>query len=379
MKEKLIYISSSTFPSTRANSVHVMKMCSAFAEHFDKVMLFARGSSEKKEQIFNYYGVKQNFALNLIKPRKLPGLRAFHYITTIIREINSYKTPFVLYTRYLYLLPFLLIFYKVYYEAHDLPIHGLRRFFYKLSTRSRNLLGVIYISEKLRQLSMDKYPSLKLKASLIAHDGANIYSQSNDVNINAIIDIVNDKAKIGYVGSLYPGRGIDVILNVASQMHHCDFFIVGGSDIEISHWMKQLISKNVLFLGHIEHSAVHKIMQAFDLLLAPYQDKVFLGKGSSSTADYMSPLKIFEYMAAKRPIIVSDLSVIREIFPTEQTAMLVKPDDTEQWVEAIAYLLENPEKAKAMALNAHKRLQNHYTWEARAERITNFVLGSNER
>ena len=61
------------------------------------------------------------------------------------------------------------------------------------------------------------------------------------------------------------------------------------------------------------------------------------GNNESDTSRFMSPLKIFEYMSHKKPIIVSDLPVIREVL-NEKNSILIDSDNVRLWVEAILKL-----------------------------------------
>jgi glycosyltransferase involved in cell wall biosynthesis len=81
----------------------------------------------------------------------------------------------------------------------------------------------------------------------------------------------------------------------------------------------------------------------------------------------MSPLKIFEYMSSKKPIIASDLSVLREVL-NDENSMLVPPDDVTAWKEAIISL-SDAVKRKKLADQAFLDLINHYTWKKRSEKI----------
>ena len=86
---------------------------------------------------------------------------------------------------------------------------------------------------------------------------------------------------------------------------------------------------------------------------------------------YTSPLKLFEYMASKRPIIASDLPSIREILNTEN-AILVKPGSAKALANAIKFALENPDFCAKISKQAYKDVQK-YTWEKRAKRILEFI------
>jgi glycosyltransferase involved in cell wall biosynthesis len=85
----------------------------------------------------------------------------------------------------------------------------------------------------------------------------------------------------------------------------------------------------------------------------------------------MSPLKVFEYMASKRPIVVSDLPSLREVLD-EKTAYFVEPGSSESLANVLLHTeknkVETEEKARASFLLSEK-----YTWVARAHDIIIFI------
>ena len=91
--------------------------------------------------------------------------------------------------------------------------------------------------------------------------------------------------------------------------------------------------------------------------------------GKGDIARWMSPLKIFEYMASGKPIICSDLPVLREVLKHQDTAFLCPPDEIDAWVKALMTLRDNPEIGQAIAQNAKKEFLSHYTWQARAHKV----------
>ena len=82
-------------------------------------------------------------------------------------------------------------------------------------------------------------------------------------------------------------------------------------------------------------------MSRCDVLLMPYQRKVSIGDHSADTSRWMSPMKMFEYMAAKKPFISSDLDVLREVLTDEVNALLVDPENVKAWDKALKRLISN--------------------------------------
>jgi glycosyltransferase involved in cell wall biosynthesis len=124
---------------------------------------------------------------------------------------------------------------------------------------------------------------------------------------------------------------------------------------------------NLKYHGFVEHTQVPAYMAAMDVLLAPPLP-VTRSAGGRDIGRWMSPLKIFEYMAAGRPIVASDIPAVREILRDGVTALLVVPHDVEAWVSAMQRL-EDATLAGRLAGQARADLVERYTWSARARSV----------
>jgi glycosyltransferase involved in cell wall biosynthesis len=83
---------------------------------------------------------------------------------------------------------------------------------------------------------------------------------------------------------------------------------------------------------------------------------------------FTSPLKLFEYMAAGRPIVASDLPSIREILAHERNALLITPGNPQAVTAAIRRL--NDDRALGRRLAGQALIDAaEYTWAKRAERL----------
>lgn len=80
-------------------------------------------------------------------------------------------------------------------------------------------------------------------------------------------------------------------------------------------------------------------------------------------------MKMFEYMAAGKAIVSSDLPVLREVLTHERNALLVPPDDVDAWATAVKRLIDDPELRRRLGETARADLLAHYTWEARAKKV----------
>jgi glycosyltransferase involved in cell wall biosynthesis len=91
--------------------------------------------------------------------------------------------------------------------------------------------------------------------------------------------------------------------------------------------------------------------------------------GSADSAAVASPMKMFEYMAAGRAIVSSDLPVVKEVL-NEKNAVFCEPEDLGKWKVEIESLLGNKARRIVLGERARGDVQG-YTWVARAQRIMN--------
>nr|CRH07488.1 putative GT4 [Candidatus Magnetococcus massalia] len=165
-----------------------------------------------------------------------------------------------------------------------------------------------------------------------------------------------------YVGHLYDGRGIDTMLEAARRLPGVDFHIVGGYPKDIARWQQEANGlPNMRFAGFVENEQVPLHLWAGDFLMMPY------GNGCA-TKEWMSPLKLFEYMAAQRPIISSDFPILREVISHEQEGYFAPPDDGPAWAQAIETLMADAALRQRMAEQGFQKVQA-FSWKRRMEQV----------
>ncbi len=173
----------------------------------------------------------------------------------------------------------------------------------------------------------------------------------------------------GYSGNLYSGRGIGLIMDMAGELGEIHFLLVGGSPQEVDRYQKIAESRNLINIhltGFVPNAELPTYQAACNVLLMPYQKQVAASSGGDISA-YLSPMKVFEYMASGRAILSSDLPVLKEVL-NEENAVLLPPDDVDSWINALVELREAPHRRKALAEQALEDVQE-YTWVRRVEKI----------
>lgn len=361
---RIAYLSSSIIPSRTANSIHVMKMCQAFAKNGHEVMLFARRAKEKFEDDFTYYGVEPVFNIERQNWPGIRGLGGFIYAKQIKRKLNAGNNYDLLYGRDIYsLLLCSGLKIPLIYEAHTPPENRVRILLEKRLFQSKNFKHLVVISNALKNEYLRLFP--ELEKIVTAHDGADL-----PVNDKIPVKHLNGgRIKVGYIGHLYPGKGMEVIAQLAEHLSDIDFHIIGGTDKDINYWKEQVNSKNMIFYGFVPHGKLSDYYNSFDILLAPYQNKVQASGGGGDISKWMSPLKIFEYMSYGKAMIVSDLPVLREVLKHNLNCKLCGADNIEGWKFSLLKLANHPEERRKIGKCAYMDFVANYTWQKRGEKV----------
>jgi len=112
-----------------------------------------------------------------------------------------------------------------------------------------------------------------------------------------------------------------------------------------------------------------QLMASFVVALLPNQARVIVSGGTVDIGRWTSPLKLFEYMAAGRPIVASRLPVLEEVLADGLNALLVDPSAPDDWAVQIRRLIDDPMLAQQLAMTAHRDFVQKYSWTARAMRM----------
>ena len=250
------------------------------------------------------------------------------------------------------------------YELHNLPTpHSV--FFLKKIFKSRSNLFSVTISNNLKSKLSELYNPINQIYSF--HDGAIISSRHYN-NPPKFYDL--SSFNIAYVGHLYKGRGIELINKLAERLPQFSFQIIGGEKDDLIR-LRSNSPSNIFFHGFVAPTETTRYRYFSDILLMPYMDGLGDKGGITDTSPWMSPMKLFEYMSSKKPIVSTDLPVLREVL-NENNAVLV-PYEVLEWEKAIMKIYNNKEFANSIANQAFNDLSTKYTWAKRAESISALI------
>jgi glycosyltransferase involved in cell wall biosynthesis len=171
-------------------------------------------------------------------------------------------------------------------------------------------------------------------------------------NVRAFDPAQLDQPRLVYIGRLSADHGLAVLQHLASRPHLTVTAVGAAESGE-----KDVIER----VGMVAHREVPGWYDRAQIAVMPYQPS--LGHAAS-----ISPIKLFEAMAAGRPIVISDLPTIREIVEHERHALLVDPLDHGAWVHAVERLRNDRGLAARLASEARRHVAQ-YAWTERARGI----------
>lgn len=365
---KIAYISGSYLPSRQANSIHVMRMTSAMARLGHDVTLYARESStgesskgESMNELAGHYGVAAN-----VRIMRLPVARAVYgrelSYAWRLRKLVSRDRPDLVYGRHLAGLMATVGMGPTIYEVHSLRA-GINPWMERLLLRHRNLKAVVAITAALAgDFSRRHHPRAPVLIEPDAVDPTT-YELIQPMTLSG-----TGRLRIGYCGHLYPGRGGELLVEIARRRPDYDLHLVGGEPRDIARLTERTQGlTNLYFHGFVAPQQVPAYLSAMDVLAAPYQTRVEAA-GRENTVRWMSPMKLFEYLDAGKPIVISDLPAITEVVVHDETALLTPPDSVDAWCAAIDRLQDGELRAR-LGRNGQEFVRRRFTWEQRAQRV----------
>jgi len=171
-----------------------------------------------------------------------------------------------------------------------------------------------------------------------------------------------------YVGTIGPQDGVDLLLESASyilqkkERRDIRFVIVGsGSELPRLRVMASelYLNNNFDFIGRIDHDKVDSHLAESDICVAP--------DPRNSFTDNCSMIKIFEYMAHAKPIVLFDLKEGRR--SAGEAALYARPNDPQDFAEQIVKLLDSEQLRHRLGQCGRKRVDETFNWEVQSKKL----------
>jgi glycosyltransferase involved in cell wall biosynthesis len=176
-----------------------------------------------------------------------------------------------------------------------------------------------------------------------------------------------DAPLIGYAGHLYPWKGVDVLIEAIALLPAARALIIGGQPGERDGARLEALARargvagRTELIGWQRPADVAALLSQCDVLVLP-------NVRSTISERYTSPLKLFEYLAAGRPIVASNLPALREVLTDGINALLVEPGNAPALAAVLQALTEDAALSDRLARRAFTDAAI-YSWDARAARL----------
>ena len=353
---KIVYIAETSLTNKSAYTHHVLKMCDAFSKKGEVklVLPYIKENIKLKK-------IKKNFLLKIKKKITIKGIlrnKIKNFLDRIRFGYQSAKyikksNPVVIITRSIISSFFLCIF----KERHFLEIHNELNGLTKFLMINLNFINSQYIIKNIlisKTLSKN-FPSINKSKVLILHDAVNIKNFKYKKGNTKIRTFT-------YVGSFYKGKGTELIYKLAKKFKKFNFNIYGEPLGNIKN-----IPKNIKIHGYINYEKVPNVLIKSDILLLPNADLQF-GRGNINIANYNSPLKMFDYLAAGRIILASRRDGITEVLKHNYNSIIVNKYNLNAWSQAINEILDHKYNVTKLRKNSILTAKK-FTWDKRVSKI----------
>lgn len=367
---RLAYLCGARIPSRAANAVQTVKMCDGFAQHGHAVDLFARTGDADLGDVYGRYRVAHSFQHHAIPQR---GPRGFHtalFLLDVRRGVRRLAAPDLYFGRDIYALALLagdgppLV-----YEAHRTMEPGsVEARVFSYVSRHANFCKLVTVTQPMMEEYTRQFPWLRPEQTLVLPNATDDMAAHDADGETGPWEGRPGALQVGYVGHLYEGRGVETLVEAARTLPEFDFHFVGGAPEDVARWQSAGVPGNAFFHGYVPYERVPAFYHRFDVLTAPYGERVYTAGGAETSA-VMSPLKLYEYLSVGKPIVASDLPAVRTVLTDGQDALLAPPSDAAAFAEALRRLHADEALRTRLGTQARRRFEAQGTWKGRAGRL----------
>lgn len=256
-----------------------------------------------------------------------------------------------------------LLFYEAKVERKALVLDALAQRLELWSYRKCDVLACV--SETLREILITDWNIPSEKIVLVP----------NGVDTKFINPVLHKSKRlfseftIGFVGSLYPWTGLDLLLQalceLRSEGYDLSLVIVGDGEMKTKleeETYRLNLSSNVVFVGRIPWTDVPSYIAGFDVT---YSGQIQLQFGKM----YLSPMKLYEYMAMAKPVVASAFEDAKRLIREEKTGFLFQPGNVDDLKRALTKAFQNRFRLAQMGSYARKEIEDNHSWTARVKAL----------
>jgi glycosyltransferase involved in cell wall biosynthesis len=393
---KILYVTLEDLSLQKGSVVHIMEIVLGLQARGHRIGLLARNRGKMKEVDFFFDLQPTSSWWGPLRYRRMPTylLSSLILFFSLWRLLPRYDIVYArdFHAAVLACLPRWIFGKKLVYEINGLASEEVR--LRGNSSGIRLFSTLIRWLEQTATLSSDLIVSVtpQIASYLVtrfhgASDKIKIIGNGVDVEkFHPILDpalledwrrrlgIEKEDRVIAFVGNLAPWQGVDTLiasgLRLLTKMEKLKFLIVGEGmmkDPLLARVTERRLGGSFIFTGMMPHETVPFLINVADICVAP-----FIARRNEKTG--VSPLKVFEYLACGKPVIVSRIEGL-EMIEEAGIGVLVNPEDSADLGNAVSKLLNEPEQRREMGRKGSEIVRNHFRWELRVDAIEQLLTG----
>lgn len=383
---KIAYITHTRFPTEKAHGKQIAEVCSALADiGHDVTLVCPRVRNNILASPHDYYNLPENFEVRYLHHFDgtaqwwIPGILRFmvtmFFYRRALKTFLADHASDLLYVRSVQLvtvLPKLQV--PVIAELHTIPQRNLKKIVKALNACTR----VVCLTNPMKEAVV----ALGVEPEKIVVEGDGVlldrFTAIEPVeSVRKQLQVPKDRAMLSYVGSLVTRntieKGVAELLQALTALKANNIaatgVIVGGPTNWKVKYIQQarnlgLTDDDVVFIDRVPPKDVPSILAASDVLVfpAPASDHPYFQRDTS-------PLKLFEYLAAGKPIVCADIPPVRDVVH-EDSVIFVEPGNADALAQGIQQALQENDEQRTLK---RRELAEWYSWRNRMQRILDGV------
>jgi len=207
-----------------------------------------------------------------------------------------------------------------------------------------------YMNYYCREFKIPKEKFFKLP---LGADETNYFPQEQETQRND-----SNHLKVLFYGKFIPLQGISYIIEAAKLLEkeeEIEFEIIGSGQLSenIKNLAENLNIKNVSFINWVNYTELPNHIQKADICLGIF--------GTTHKAQRGIPIKVYESLAMKKPVITGNSPAIREVFKHRVNSILCEMGNPKALAESILLLKENKKLREDVAEAGFKLYQDLFS------------------
>jgi glycosyltransferase involved in cell wall biosynthesis len=181
--------------------------------------------------------------------------------------------------------------------------------------------------------------------------------REKDVALRTELGIPPDSFVIGFTGVLRPWHGLDMLVDALADLVarglNVYLLIIGGGpyQVELDAQVKKLnLSRFVKITGRVPHDRVPGYVSLLDVAVSP------------RATFYASPMKVIEYMALGKPVVVPGTANFLDIVDAGVNGVTFADGNVKDLAEALARLAQDPAACRELGVRAREKVEKRLNW-----------------